>query len=85
MSNWDNGGPLFKAFKTFGEGDSAILKIPTKKLFQESFKTQVPPEMDTAGAITFYVGLTNVMLPEEYKDYMSKKSEAQKQKDIRYY
>ena len=62
---WDNSGPLYKAFKIIRGGDSIIIKIPTKTLFAESFKAPIPPEFDPEGEITFCIGALKVMTEEE--------------------
>lgn len=62
---WNNSGPLFKAFQMIKEGDSILIKIPTQKLFDESFRAAVPPSLDSAGAITFCIGASKVMTQEE--------------------
>jgi FKBP-type peptidyl-prolyl cis-trans isomerase len=82
LSDWQDGGPFYKALLTLSEGDSVVLKIPTKTLFEESFRTAVPAELDSAGDITFEIGVTRVMLPEEYEAYLADKAEEQLQKDI---
>jgi len=62
---WNNSGPLFKAFQIIKEGDSILIKIPTQKLFDESFRAAVPPTLDPAGTITFCIGASKVMTQEE--------------------
>lgn len=65
-AQWDNGGPLFKAFSIIKEGDSILIKIPTKILFEESFKTQgVPPGLNPEGEITFCIGASKIMTQQE--------------------
>jgi FKBP-type peptidyl-prolyl cis-trans isomerase len=62
---WSVGGALYKAFGIIKEGDSILIKIPTKQVFDESFRADVPPTLDPAGDITFYIGASNVMSMEE--------------------
>lgn len=57
---WSNLGPLYKAFKMIKEGDSILIKIPTKTLFAESFRAAIPPTLDSLGDITFYIGLAKI-------------------------
>ncbi|NJN26017.1 MAG: FKBP-type peptidyl-prolyl cis-trans isomerase [Cyclobacteriaceae bacterium] len=62
---WNTTGPLFKAFKIIGEGDSILIKIPTKVLFDESFRAPIPQEFDTAGHFVFYIGASKILTEEE--------------------
>ena len=78
---WEHLGPLYKAFKLIKKGDSIIIKIPTKSLFEESFKTQVPPGINADGEIIFYIGAEKVMSQEELQAEAMERMEAQKGKD----
>ncbi len=80
-AQWAAMGPLYKALAIVKEGDSIIVKIPTKKLFDESFKAQVPPTLNSEGEITFYIGAHKYMSQEEMMADMMKKSEEQVAKD----
>jgi FKBP-type peptidyl-prolyl cis-trans isomerase FkpA len=62
---WNMGGALYKAFARIKEGDSILIKIPTKQVFQESFRADVPPSLDPEGDITFFIGATKYMTMEE--------------------
>lgn len=62
---WNTTGPLFKAFKIIGEGDSILIKIPTKVLFAESFRAPIPEDFDSTGFFTFYIGASKIMTEEE--------------------
>jgi len=62
---WDNMGPLYKSFKMIKEGDSILIKIPTKTLFDESFRAAVPPSLDPEGFITFCIGAGKIRTEEE--------------------
>ena len=64
-AQWADGGVLYKALATIKQGDSILIKIPTKKLFDESFKSPVPPSLNPDGSITFYIGATKVMSQDE--------------------
>lgn len=79
---WDNGGPLYKAFKLIKVGDSILIKIPTKKLFDESFKAPVPPSLNAEGEITFCIGATKTMTQQEMQAESVAKSKEQLDKDI---
>ena len=78
---WDQLGPLYKAFKMIKKGDSIIIKIPTKSLFEESFRAQIPPGINADGEIIFYIGAEKVMSQEELQAEAMERMEAQKGKD----
>lgn len=79
---WNNAGPLFKAFNIIKEGDSILIKIPTKTLFAESFRSPVPPSLDPEGTITFCIGASKIMTQEEMQQEAIARGEKQLQKDI---
>lgn len=64
-AQWGAMGPLYKAFKIIKEGDSILIKIPTKTLFAESFRAAIPPSLDSAGVITFCIGASRINTEEE--------------------
>jgi len=80
-AQWSTMGALYKALATVKEGDSIIVKIPTKTLFDESFRAQVPPSLNPEGEITFYIGAQKYMSQEDMMSEMMKKSEEQITKD----
>ncbi|MCG8310539.1 MAG: FKBP-type peptidyl-prolyl cis-trans isomerase [Cytophagales bacterium] len=69
-NQWNQMGILYKAFSMLKEGDSVLLKFPTKQLFAESFKAPVPPYLNTEGEITFCVGASKYMSREEADEMM---------------
>ncbi len=79
---WDNSGPLFKAFQMLREGDSILVKVPTKTLFSESFRQPVPPTLDPEGEIMFCMGVAYIKTEEEMEDEAKKQQEIQMEKDI---
>ena len=62
---WKMGGALYKAFGIIKQGDSILIKIPTKQVFEESFKTAIPPSLNPEGEITFYIGASMVLTQEQ--------------------
>lgn len=64
-AQWNQMGILYKAFAMIKEGDSILIKIPTKQLFDESFKAPVPPYLNAEGNITFCVGATAFLTQEQ--------------------
>jgi len=81
MAQWDNMGPLYKAFKIIKEGDSILIKIPTKTLFDESFRAMVPPSLDPEGNITFCIGAQKIRTEEEMEAEAMAASAEQLSKD----
>ena len=82
MEQWNKMGPLYKALLTAGEGDSIILKIPTKTLFKESFGMEAPPELQSSEEITLYIGVVDVTTQSEFEQIQIKKAEGQVEKDV---
>ena len=89
MEEWDKLGPLYKALKIIKEGDSILVKIPTKTLFAESFQSPVPPTLNPEGEITFFIGAKKYKTQEEVDmemDEMEKQMmaarEAQVERDV---
>ena len=62
---WNMGGSLYKAFAMIKQGDSILIKIPTKQVFEESFRAAVPPSINPEGEITFCIGASKIMTQEE--------------------
>jgi FKBP-type peptidyl-prolyl cis-trans isomerase len=79
---WSNMGPLYKAFKIIKEGDSILIKVPTKTLFEESFRAAVPPSLNPEGFVTFCIGASSIMTEEEMEMEAMAKSEKQMSADI---
>lgn len=79
---WSNMGPLYKAFKIIKEGDSILIKVPTKTLFEESFRAAVPPSLNPEGSVTFCIGASSIMTEEEMEMEAMAKSEKQMGTDV---
>ena len=79
---WNSAGPLFKAIQLLREGDSILVKIPTKSVYSESFRQPVPPSMDPEGEITFCIGIPYIRTEEEMRAEAEKQEEIQMEKDI---
>ncbi len=79
---WSNMGPLYKAFKIIKEGDSILIKVPTKTLFEESFRAAIPPSLNPEGSITFCIGASAIMTEEDMELEAMAKSEKQMSADI---
>lgn len=79
---WNTTGPLFKSFKMIGEGDSILIKIPTKVLFEESFKAPIPEDLDSTGFFTFCIGASKIMTEEEAQQEAMAKREKMMQEQM---
>lgn len=78
---WNMGGALYKAFGIIKEGDSILIKIPTKQVFAESFRAPVPPTLDSLGEITFFIGASKIMTMEEAQAY-AQEMQAKQQEEM---
>ncbi len=78
---WDNLGPLYKAFQKIKEGDSIIVKVPTKRLFEESFNAKVPEGINAEGEIIFYIGADKILTQPEMEAEIRAKNEEQLKKE----
>ncbi len=78
---WNSLGPLYKAFQKIKVGDSIIIKIPTKKLFEESFNAKVPEGINAEGEIIFYIGAEKILTQPEMEAEIRAKSEEQLKKE----
>lgn len=79
---WAAMGPLYKAFKMIKEGDSILIKIPTKTLFAESFRAAIPATLDSLGDITFCIGASKINSQEEMEAEAIEAGNKQLNKDI---
>ena len=55
-AQWSSLGALYNAFANIKEGDSILVRIPTKQVFAESFRAPVPSFLDPEGTLTFCIG-----------------------------
>lgn len=80
-AQWEEAGPLFKALQTIKEGDSVLIKIPTKSLFEGS-PQGVPPFLNPEGDVTFCIGASKIMTQEEMQAEAEEASEKQFEVDV---
>lgn len=50
-----------EVLRMLSKGDSVIVKIPAKILFEKSMRTMLPPQVDSASSFTFYLGVTGIL------------------------
>ncbi len=48
-------------FRVMKKGDSIIFKVLTKSLFEDTWKTEVPPGVKPEGYLTFFIGVRDVV------------------------
>jgi FKBP-type peptidyl-prolyl cis-trans isomerase FkpA len=87
------GDAVLEVIKMLSKGDSVVFKVPAKKLFENTFRQPLPPNIDSAQSFTFNMGLKDVMdqtqvnklqadLVAKQNEKMMKDKEAQLAKDI---
>ncbi len=73
------GDAVLEVVKMMTKGDSVSFKVPAKKLFENTFRQPIPPNVDTTQSFTFIIGLKDVMDQEQIKklqeDMMAKQNE----------
>ncbi len=48
-------------FRVMKKGDSVMFKVLTKSLFEDTWRTQVPPGVKPEGYLTFFIGVRDVV------------------------
>jgi FKBP-type peptidyl-prolyl cis-trans isomerase FkpA len=59
------GDVVQEVIKMMSKGDSVTFKVPTKKLFENTFRQPVPFGVDTTKSFTFNIGIADVMTREQ--------------------
>lgn len=78
---------VLEVFQMLTKGDSVTFQVSTKDLFDKTFKSPVPPGVDTTGVFTFEIGVTDVISEEDARKLQSEimaklgEKEAIKQKE----
>ncbi len=81
------GDVVLEVFQILTKGDSVTFTVSTKDLFEKTFKSPIPPEVDTTGLFTFQIGVTDVISEEDARKMQSEimaklgEKDAIKQKD----
>ncbi|MFY0607818.1 MAG: FKBP-type peptidyl-prolyl cis-trans isomerase [Cyclobacteriaceae bacterium] len=70
-------GDLQEVLTNLEVGDSVIFETTVQNLFVETYKTRVPPLMDSAAVLTVNVRFADQMSPEAYRAYMTELREKQ--------
>ena len=68
-SVFTNDGSIGEGFKMCGKGDSIVLKVNAKTLFEKSLRRSLPDSIDADGEITVNLGVTEILTAEDYKKY----------------
>jgi FKBP-type peptidyl-prolyl cis-trans isomerase FkpA len=66
------GDGVLEAVMMMSKGDSIMLKVPARSLFQNTFKSPMPNSVDSASFFTFNMGLTDVLGAEEFQKFQDK-------------
>jgi len=81
------GDAVLEIFQILTKGDSVTFQVKTKDLFEKTFKSPIPPGVDTTGFFSFEIGVTDVVSEEDARklqnEIMAKlgEKEAEKQKE----
>lgn len=68
-SMFTNNGSLEEGFRLCGKGDSLVLKVNAKNLFEKSFRRSLPDTIDADSKITINMGIENILTAEEFQTY----------------
>ena len=63
------GDAVMEAIMMMSKGDSVTFKIATKTLFEKTFRSPIPPNVDTTSFFTFDIGLKDVLNAEQFQKY----------------
>jgi len=87
------GDKVLEVLCTLTKGDSAVFKISAQEVFTKTFRSQVPPKVDSASLFTFHFGLIDALDSAQFVKYneglmakqnekMLKEQEVQLNKDL---
>ncbi len=73
------GDAVMEVVKMLTKGDSVSFQVPAKKLFQNTFRQPIPPNVDTTKAFTFVIGVKEILDETQIKklqeDLVAKQNE----------
>ncbi len=72
-------GMIYEGFAMLKEGDSVEFKVPAEDVFVKTFRSQIPPFVDSASAITFNVGVADVMTEEDFQTFRMEEMKKQRE------
>jgi FKBP-type peptidyl-prolyl cis-trans isomerase FkpA len=71
--------PVMEVVQMLGKGDSVTFQISAKELFAKSFRSPIPPNVDSTSNFTFQIGVTDVVTEERAREmqneFMAKQNE----------
>lgn len=71
--------PVMEVVQMLGKGDSVTFQVPAKELFAKTFRSPIPPGVDSTANFTFQIGVTDVVTEERamemQKEFMTKQNE----------
>jgi len=59
------GDMVLEIFQTLTKGDSVVFQVVAKDLFENTFKSPVPPDVDPTSLFTFQIGVSDVLSEED--------------------
>lgn len=68
-------GAIDEGFRMLRKGDSVVFKVNAQNLFDKTFKTAVPPGVDSTSVLTFNIGVVDVLSEEDYNSFLMKEHE----------
>jgi FKBP-type peptidyl-prolyl cis-trans isomerase FkpA len=68
-------GGVEEVFNVLTLGDSIKFSVTAETLFVKTFKTMLPPGIDADMKLTFFVGVEEVMSPEDFQDWQMRQFE----------
>ena len=66
-AQWKNAGMIYEAFDLLTQGDSITFSISAEELFVNTFKTEIPPQINKESMMKFYLGLDKILNEEEFR------------------
>lgn len=74
-------GNLQEVLKEMEVGDSVFFTTTAKNLFEETYQTQLPPDMDSAAVMSINMKFHAQMSQEDYRAYVQEMTEKQRAKE----
>lgn len=62
-------GGVEEGIRMMKAGDSVVLKFPAENLFEKTFNSQLPPEIERGSLLTMCIGMDKVMNEAEFQEY----------------
>jgi FKBP-type peptidyl-prolyl cis-trans isomerase FkpA len=76
------GDGVLEVFQLLSKGDSVTFQIPSKTLFEKTFRSQIPPGVDSTGLFTFHIGVRDIVSEEQARAIQNDIAAKQKEKSM---